>query len=193
MPNWCSTAYVIEGNVKEVKSLYELMKGLQERKEPSVENGFGISWLGCLVDELGGDWNKTYCRGDWRNLEMNGDNLQFTTETAWSPCNEVFDLVCEKFPSLHYYYQAEEPGCVFYQTNDSEGTYFPDRYLVDLCTADDKYYFEYFQDTKTLFDWLGEIAGKPIQSMEDAETLGEEWEKENSDAYCYINEFTVVN
>ena len=31
MPNWCSTAYVIEGNVKEVKSLYELMKGLQER------------------------------------------------------------------------------------------------------------------------------------------------------------------
>ena len=56
-----------------------------------------------------------------------------------------------------------------------------------------KYYFEYFQDTKTLFDWLGEIAGKPIQSMEDAETLGEEWEKENSDAYCYINEFTVVN
>ena len=59
MPNWCSTAYVIEGNVKEVKSLYELMKGLQERKEPSVENGFGISWLGCLVDGLGGDWNKT--------------------------------------------------------------------------------------------------------------------------------------
>lgn len=55
MPNWCSTAYVIEGNVKEVKSLYELMKGLQERKEPSVENGFGISWLGCLVDGLGGD------------------------------------------------------------------------------------------------------------------------------------------
>ena len=46
MPNWCSTAYVIEGNAKEVKSLYELMKGLQERKEPSVENGFGTSWLG---------------------------------------------------------------------------------------------------------------------------------------------------
>ena len=37
MPNWCSTAYVIEGNAKEVKSLYELMKGLQERKEPSAE------------------------------------------------------------------------------------------------------------------------------------------------------------
>lgn len=31
MPNWCSTAYAIEGDAKEVKSLYELMKGLQER------------------------------------------------------------------------------------------------------------------------------------------------------------------
>lgn len=193
MPNWCSTAYAIEGDAKEVKSLYELMKGLQEQKEPSVENGFGASWLGCLVDALGSDWNKTYYRGEWSNLEINGNNLQFTTETAWAPCNEVFDLVCEKFPSLYYYYQAEEPGCVVYQTNDSEGIYFPDRYLVDLCTADDKYYVEYFQDTETLLEWLGEIAGKPIQSIKDAKTLGEEWEQENSDAYCYINEFTVVD
>lgn len=36
MPNWCSTAYVVEGDAQEVKSLYELMNGLQERKEPSV-------------------------------------------------------------------------------------------------------------------------------------------------------------
>lgn len=26
MPNWCSSAYVIEGDAKEIKSLYELMK-----------------------------------------------------------------------------------------------------------------------------------------------------------------------
>lgn len=52
MPNWCSTAYAIEGNAKEIKSLYELMKSLQERKEPSVENGFGTTWLGCLGKRL---------------------------------------------------------------------------------------------------------------------------------------------
>ena len=57
MPNWCSTAYVIDGDAKEVKQLYELMKGLEERKTPSVENGFGTTWLGCLVDALGKDWN----------------------------------------------------------------------------------------------------------------------------------------
>jgi len=26
MPNWCSTAYAIEGNATELKKLYELMK-----------------------------------------------------------------------------------------------------------------------------------------------------------------------
>ena len=62
MPNWCSTAYAIEGDAQEIKKLYELMKNLQERKEPSVENGIGTSWLGCLVDALGEDWNKVSCR-----------------------------------------------------------------------------------------------------------------------------------
>ena len=41
MPTWCSTAYVIDGHAKEVKQLYELMKGLEEREKPSVENDFG--------------------------------------------------------------------------------------------------------------------------------------------------------
>jgi hypothetical protein BACCOPRO_01443 len=77
MPNWCSTAYVIDGDAKEVKQLYELMKGLEERETPSVENGFGTTWLGCLVDVLGGDWNKIYCRGDWSNLEMEQDILKW--------------------------------------------------------------------------------------------------------------------
>lgn len=48
MPNWCSTAYAIEGDAKEVKSLYDLMNELQKQKEPSVPNGFGTAWLGCL-------------------------------------------------------------------------------------------------------------------------------------------------
>lgn len=55
MPNWCSSAYVIEGDAKEIKSLYELMKRLEDMEKPSVKNGFGTTWLGCLVDALGKD------------------------------------------------------------------------------------------------------------------------------------------
>lgn len=79
MPNWCSASYAIEGDAEEVKSLYKLMKRLQEQKEPSVPNGFGKTWLGCLVNALGGDYNKIHCRGDWSNLEMEGNILKFTT------------------------------------------------------------------------------------------------------------------
>lgn len=35
MPNWCSTAYAIEGNATELKKLYELMKDLEKRQKPS--------------------------------------------------------------------------------------------------------------------------------------------------------------
>ena len=53
MRNWCKSMYVIDGDAKEVRGLYELMKGLQRRKEPFVRNGFGTTWLGCLLNALG--------------------------------------------------------------------------------------------------------------------------------------------
>lgn len=193
MPNWCSTAYVIEGDASEIKNLYELMKELQERKKPLVENGFGTAWLGCLVVALGKDWRNIDCRGHWYSLAMEDDTLRFDTETAWAPCEETLNLVCEKFPSLSYYYRTEEPGMCIYETNDSDGKYFPDRYVVDLCTVDEEYLCEYFSDLKSLFEWLTRIAGKPIQSEQDVKEMEEEWEKENPNSFCNINEFTVAN
>lgn len=53
MPNWCSASYAIEGDAEEVKSLYKLMKRLQEQKEPSVPNGFGKTWLGMPCECFG--------------------------------------------------------------------------------------------------------------------------------------------
>ena len=50
-----------------------------------------------MVDALGKDWNEVSCRGEWANLEINGDTLRFTTETAWTPCNEVLDFACQFF------------------------------------------------------------------------------------------------
>ena len=108
-------------------------------------------------------------------------------------CNETFDLVCEKFPSLRYYYQTEEPGMGFYETNDSEGKYFTDKYIVDLCTAKGKYFCEYFADRESLFAWLGEVAGKTVRSEQDAKALFEEWAQENPDSCCSINEYVVVD
>lgn len=191
MPNWCSTAYAIEGDPKEVKSLYETMKELQERKEPSVENGFGTTWLGCLVNALGGDWNEVWCRGDWSNLQFDGEILEFDTMTAWAPCNETFDFVSKKFPILRYYYQAEESGIAEYWTNDREGKYFPDKYIVDLYLPNGKWFNERFPDLTEVFKWFEEIAGQPVKSQQEIHTIVEEWQQQNNDSFCDIYEYKI--
>lgn len=193
MPNWCSTAYAIDGDAKEVKQLYELMKELEEREKPSVENGFGTTWLGCLVDALGEDWQKVCCRGSWSGLEMDGDVLRFFTETAWSPCNETFDLVREAFPSLYYYFQAEEPGMGIYETNDEYGAYFSDKYFLDVCTPEEEYFSEYFEKQEDALVWLEEEFGEPIRSAEGVKALDDRWGNKNGNAFCYLHEFMVVN
>ena len=172
MPNWCSASYAIEGDAEEVKSLYKLMKRLQEQKEPSVPNGFGKTWMGCLVNALGGDYNKIHCRGDWSNLEMEGNILKFTTETAWSPCDETFELVCEKFPTLCYFYQSEEPGLAEYWTND-------------------QWYKEYFVNQTEIFKWFEEISGQSVESITEILAIAEQWKNENDKSFCNIYEYAA--
>lgn len=193
MPNWCSTVYVVEGDSKEIKNLYGLMKKLQDRKSPAVKNDFGTTWLGCLVDALGKDWNAISCRGSWSCLEMDGEVLKFNTETAWAPCNETFDAVREKFPSLHYYFIAEEPGLEVYETNDEYGVYFEDKFLLDACTPEEEYIHEYFKGRQEALKWLENMVGKPIRSVADIEDIDRQWNVECEDAYCYLYEFKIVN
>jgi hypothetical protein len=114
MANICTTNYVIEGEKNELDALYETMKNLQGQA------------LGQLVKALGKDPDEVMCRGEWSDLERQGDILRMTFETAWTPCHEVTDLMEEKFPSIRIYYKAVEPGCEVYLKNDAEGKYFPE-------------------------------------------------------------------
>ena len=122
MANICITNYVIEGKKDELDALYQTMKKLQE-SGASVEYASG---LGLLVEALGKKPEEVECRGGWTELVREGDTLRMTFETAWTPCYEVMALMKEAYPSLRFYYQAEEPGCEIYMKNDAEGKYFPD-------------------------------------------------------------------
>lgn len=126
MPNICTAYYVIEGEKKELDALYETMTSLQAMEQPLVENGFGPTWLGCLVKALGKNPEEVLCRGEWMDLERADDTLRMTFETAWTPCYEVAALIKSTYPSLHIYYKAEEPGNGIYVKNDVEGKYFPE-------------------------------------------------------------------
>ena len=129
MANICTTNYVIEGEQKELDALYQTMKEQQENN------------LGCLVKALGKNPDDVaHCRGEWTDLEHQGDTLRVTFETAWTPCYEVTNLLKEAYPSLRIFYKAEEPGCEVYLKNDAEGKYFPetevDGHLFELMTEE---------------------------------------------------------
>lgn len=49
------------------------------------------------------------------------------------------NMVCEKYPTLRYFYQSEEPDMCEYWTNDDEGKYFSDRYYVDVYISEEEY------------------------------------------------------
>ena len=114
MANICTTNYVIEGKKEELDALYETMKNLQSQN------------LRQLVKTLGKNPDEVMCRGEWSNLERQGDTLHVTFETAWTPCYEVTDLLKATYPSLRIFYKAEEPGNGVYLKNDAEGKYFPE-------------------------------------------------------------------
>ena len=114
MANICTTNYVIEGEKKELDALYQKMKELQGQN------------LGQLVESLGKNPDEVMCRGEWSNLERQGDTLHVTFETAWTPCYEVTYLLKATYPSLRIFYKAEEPGNGVYLKNDAEGKYFPE-------------------------------------------------------------------
>lgn len=192
MANWCSTAVTLTGNADEVNELYQMMVRLENVSEPAINNGFGKTWLGCLVAELGKTWEEVSCRGEWSSLEMKGDVITFNTESAWSPCTEVFDLIKSVFPSIQIFYFAEEMGCLLLETNDFDGRYYPERYMVDLCTTEEDYMTEYFEERDAALAWIEELTGRKVESESDVETLNDELSAENVNAFCYLHEVEIV-
>lgn len=187
MANNCFTDYIIEGDRKELQTLYEALQRIDTKAELKTTSGFGGRWLGNLVTELGGDWQKVYCRGTIEWYEMENDQLKITTDTAWVPMNEVFDFICEKFPGLTYYYQAQEPGCDLFWTNDTAGIHFC-RYVVRICKDgyDDE---EYFDNLKNVYKYISDNFNVEITCLEDIKKLSEDLEEKDNGEYCYLNKF----
>ena len=48
---------------------------------------------------------------------------------------------------------------------NNRGKYFPDKYIADLCTPDDKWYKEYFVNQTEILKWFEEISGQSVESI----------------------------
>ena len=170
MPNWCYAGVRIDGPQKKVKKLYHMMKNLEEMENPLLDNGFGTAWYGNLVHILGGDWNKVYCRGSWSDLRLEDDNvLAWNDETAWGPMVEVFELIENSIPGLKVWFKAEEEGMQIYVTNDKEGVYFPERYILSI-----DWESEYYEELEEVLEVASAVLKREITSKKELEEAIEE-------------------
>ncbi len=190
MPNWCDCTYKCVGDLKEVKSLYKILKYIDRCKTSIEKNGFGKWWLGNLVTKLGGDWEKYRCRGEITYYELSNNILTICQSTAWCEQEGVREIIEEKFPSIKVYYREEEPGCGVYNTNDASGQYFSERYYLD--SNDDS---EYFMTIEEVAQCVSEIVGKIVEPDKNAiETALEKYteQQDDDDVWYSFHEFEVV-
>lgn len=198
MPNWAFTQYKIRGSEKEVAALYKTIQDLDQRKDSILPNGFGKLWLGNLVHVLGGDWEKTYCRGHILDYSLENSILKINTETAWGEMSDVRHFIEQKYPSLQIFFQTEECGMCIFQTNDATGEIFPERWLLDWNDeAKNLYIYEYFTDLPAVIEYLkGKgIITSEIHPTKEAITavLSQIQEERPDDISFMLEEFVVVD
>lgn len=194
MPNWSTTDYFVIGSPKEIMDLNKKMEKLENRKKSLVKNGFGNTWLGNLVQYLGGDWEKVYCRGEWmcRNYDKERNALTFTTETAWQEMNEWRRFIESCYKTIKILYVTEEPGCGIYQTNNKEGIFFKSKYILDY--GEDVEYFETLNQAIDFIEKLTEISieEKTVNGIQkELDAYAEE--NEDEDLYYSFHEFEKVD
>ena len=190
MANICLTYYVIEGEKEEVKDLYKKLNRLLEMEKSLLENGFGKGWLGNIVGLFGGDTKKTPCRGDFSNLDIdaNGTLLYLNTETSWVDMPEVFDLVMSKYKTLSYYFRAEECGVAYHATNDVEGKYFSERYVVETSLS----CMRIFENVEEICNCFEELTSVTVSNIEELGVEADKFnENDRGDFFCF-HEIEVV-
>ena len=176
MPNWCFTNYKIYGDEKSLRSLHSKMKRLQDRKESLLPNGFGKTWLGNLVKRLGGDPGIIYCRGDWTNLKLTRENghpvLLFDTQTAWSRMDDVEYLIRsfyeDRGEDVSIFFLSEELGNGIFETNDCDGSVFPEQVIVDDEEVEMNYFTEEAAVRYLAAKALEDGYAGPVTNMEEA-------------------------
>ena len=198
MANWAYSVYKIKGSEEEVAALYKTIQDLEQRKESLLPNGFGKLWLGNLVQALGGDWEKIYCRGQILDYSLENGILKINTETAWGEMSDVRHLIEIKYPSLQIFFQTEECGMCIFQTNDATGEIFPERWLLDYNDEKENIFiWEYFTDLPAVIQYLKDngVIEKDIEPKKEAivTVLNEMQEEWPDDISFMLEEFVVVD
>ena len=191
MANWASTSYRIEGSESDLKKVYDVIDNFVSGKSKPVLEDASTEWEGNIVKALGASdeqLKECYLRGFIEEYELDGDVIRINAEEAWG-ATDFRHILGNLMPELTIYYIVEEAGCDVFATNDIDGKYFPEQYLVDAYVKDADYY-EYFETKEQMKDFVSSLIGKEDFTDEDIEAWNEE--HEDDDSYIYVHEFQYV-
>ena len=191
MANWASTSYRIEGSESDLKKVYDVIDNFVTGKSKPVLEDASKEWEGNIVKALGASdeqLKESYLRGFIEEYELDGDVIRINAEEAWG-ATDFRHILGKLMPELTIYYIVEEAGCDVFATNDIDGKYFPEQYLVDAYVKDADFY-EYFETKGQMKDFVSSLIGKEDFTDEDIEAWNEE--HEDDDFYIYVHEFQYV-
>lgn len=187
MPNWCSTTYKFyadsETGKHQLKEFHAVLEtAISENPSHTISTSFGDSWLGYVIQEFCPEhicyendnitchYKNQYIpfRGNISSSdEYENDVVTFSTETAWRPMPEMWDMILESkgYTDIKYVYEAEEDGNCLYINTDKEKRFFTDKYYAEINFPDElSYCSEYCEDEVELLEWLNNI----IEEMKKA-------------------------
>lgn len=191
MANWASTSYRIEGSKSDLERVYRIIDDFVCERQKPVETNASKEWEGNIVKVLGAtdeQLEKNYLRGFIGEYELDGEVLRIDAQEAWG-ATDFRHILGKLMPELTIYYIVEEAGCDVFATNDIDGKYFSERYLVDAYVKNEDFY-EYFDTEKQMKNFVSSLLEKEEFTEEDIEAWNEE--HEDDDSYIYIHEFKYV-
>lgn len=194
MPNWCSNDICVvckdKNDTTQIEELYNLIRELSDNPT-RIENGFGNLWFGNIVDKLGGDWEKVYCRGYIDDFQLCENQLWIFATTAWGPMQGFHHFVEEKYPNLKFLYRATEPGCDLHQCNDIDGEVFePDTWWVDFYSEIEADGWQ--EDYPTKDDVISAFNKFFAKEFTTTEEIDEWQEEEHGDEYFWYGEYAMI-
>lgn len=188
MANWAYVNYVVRDSQENLKKIYDsITTALSEGND---------DWEGNVLMLLGmskEDVDKYSLRGSINYLDevdFDTDNVgsfSFSAEEAWST-TELSDALCNLFPEMEVFWYCEEPAMEIYETNDSEGEYFPAKYIIEEICNDWPEDYHYPESEKELFKLLFELSNEEITDWKSLE----EYNEKHEDKYFNIHEIIVV-
>lgn len=191
MPNWCMTSYTIVGEKKDVEKIHAAVMNHPVKEMSDTE------WQGNILNALGVSYDaleNRSVRGFLYDEDYLGDigdgqaQLRMGFNEAWSR-TEFAEVLQELFPDINIWWMAEEPGCDIYQTNDADGSCYPERYYVDTCIGGD-YQSERFTTEEEVYEWLSQISDCKCKA--DVDAFNENRMKADTDEFIYVHEYEIV-